>query len=156
MTLMRIKKELIDLGKDPLENCSAGPIDENNWYLWEATFKGPDDSPYAGGEFKMNIRFPTVYPFRPPKCNFTTKIFHPNINPNNGLVCLDILENKWWTPAITINKVVLRHISSLLSEPNVDEPLLPKIAHIYKTDRAKYDEIARKCTLKYAMGGRTA
>ena len=104
----------------------------------------------------MNIHFPTLYPFRPPKCNFTTKIFHPNINPNNGLVSLEILTKEGWHPAFLMHKIVLLAISNLLSDPIVDAPLLPEIAQMYKTDRPKYDEIARKCTLKYAMGGRTA
>ncbi len=59
MTLRRIQKELIDLQKDPIENCAASLIDENDQYIWQVTFIGPDDSPYAGGVFYMNIFFPT-------------------------------------------------------------------------------------------------
>ena len=148
MALKRIQKELIDLHKNPIANCSAGPNDEKDMYHWQATIMGPDDSPFAGGLFFLNIHFPTDYPFKPPKCNFTTRIYHPNIN-SNGSICLDILKDQW-SPALTISKVLLS-ISSLLTDANPDDPLVPEIAHIYKTDRPKYEATAREWTRKYAM-----
>lgn len=60
------------------------------------------DSPYSGGVFFLAIHFPTDYPFKPPKVNFTTRIYHPNIN-SNGSICLDILRDQW-SPALTISK----------------------------------------------------
>lgn len=47
---------------------------------------------------------------------------------------------------------VLLSICSLLTDPNPDDPLVPEIAHMYKTDRAKYESTARSWTQKYAMG----
>ena len=85
--------ELIDLGRYPPANCSAiGPINDNDQFLWQATIMGPEDSPYQGGVFFLNIQFPPDYPFKPPKCSFQTKIYHPNIN-SNGSICLDILKD---------------------------------------------------------------
>lgn len=49
---------------------------------------------------------------------------------------------------------VLLSICSLLTDPNPDDPLVPEIAHMYKTDRAKYEATARSWTQKYAMGWR--
>ena len=148
MALKRINKELLDLTKDPPSNCSAGPLDEKDQFHWQATLMGPDESPYAGGVYFLNIQFPPDYPFKPPKLNFTTRIYHPNIN-SNGSICLDILKEQW-SPALTISKVLLS-ISSLLTDPNPDDPLVPNIAHEYKTDRPKYEAAAREWTRKYAM-----
>ena len=108
---------------------------------------GPEDSPYAGGVFFLNIHFPPDYPFKPPKVSFTTKIYHPNINAN-GSICLDILKDQW-SPALTISKVLLS-ISSLLTDPNPDDPLVPEIANIFKNDTAKYNATAKEWTAKYA------
>ncbi len=130
------------------------------------------DSPYTGGVFFLNITFPTDYPFKPPKVSFTTRIYHPNINAN-GSICLDILRDQW-SPALTISKgmrgvhrhclpcpldpnrwlicsAVLLSICSMLTDPNPDDPLVPEIAHTYKTDRAKYEQTAREWTRKYAV-----
>ena len=109
---------------------------------------GPDDSPYAGGVFFLNIHFPTDYPFKPPKVTFTTRIYHCNIN-SNGSICLDILKDQW-SPALTISKVLLS-ISSMMTDANPDDPLVPEIAHLYKTNRPKHDEHAKEWTKKYAM-----
>jgi ubiquitin-conjugating enzyme E2 D/E len=46
---------------------------------------------------------------------------------------------------------VLLSICSLLTDPNPDDPLVPEIAQIFKTDRARYDELAKEWTRKYAM-----
>ncbi|KAF7456274.1 ubiquitin-conjugating enzyme subfamily protein [Cryptosporidium felis] len=149
MALKRIHKELSDLNRDPPTNCSAGPIGDDMFH-WQATIMGPDDSSYAGGVFFLNIHFPSDYPFKPPKVNFTTKIYHCNIN-SNGAICLDILKEQW-SPALTISKVLLS-ISSLLTDANPDDPLVPEIAHLYKTDRSKYEQTAREWTQKYAQQG---
>ena len=109
---------------------------------------GPTGSPYHGGVFFLSIHFPMDYPFKPPKFHFTTRIFHPNINAN-GSICLDILKETW-SPALTVSKVLLS-ISSLLTDPNPDDPLVPEIASIFKTDREKYNRMAKEWTSKYAM-----
>lgn len=147
MALKRITKELNDLNRDPPNNCSAGPVGEDI-FIWQATIMGPDDSPYSGGVFFLNINFPSDYPFRPPKVTFQTKIYHCNI-AQSGAICLDILKEQW-SPALTISKVLLS-ISSLLTDANPDDPLVPEIANLYKNDKKKFEETAREWTRKYAM-----
>ncbi|CAB4439922.1 unnamed protein product [Rhizophagus irregularis] len=146
MALKRINKELKDLENDPPETCAAGPIDDDLFH-WQATIMGPEDSPYKGGIFNLDIRFPQDYPFKAPKVLFQTTIYHPNID-NKGNICLDILKDQW-SPGLTISKVLLS-ICSRLTDPNPDDPLAPEIAHIYKTDRSRFDDTARDWTRKYA------
>ena len=145
----RISKELADFKKDPPGDCSAGPVDENDIFTWEAVIFGPSDSPYAGGIFNATIQFPLDYPFKPPRIMFATKIYHPNIN-KEGFICLDILKQNW-SPALTITKVLLSVIS-MLTDPNPDDPLMPDIANQYKKDRAEYELVAREWTQLYAQG----
>jgi ubiquitin-conjugating enzyme E2 D/E len=59
MAFRRLQKELRDMQSDPIENCTAGPVDENDLYHWTATIMGPEGSPYAGGLFRLNIRSST-------------------------------------------------------------------------------------------------
>ena len=146
MAQKRIRKELDEINRDPPANCSAGLVDDD-MYHWQATLMGPSDSPYQGGVFFLNINFPMDYPFKPPKVTFQTKIYHPNINSNGG-ICLDILKDQW-SPALTISKVLLS-ISSLLCDPNPDDPLVPDIANLYKKDRKQFNENARNWTKKFA------
>ena len=147
MSLRRINTELKDLTEDPPTNCSAGPQGDD-LFDWIATIMGPEGTPYHGGIFFLRINFPTDYPFKAPKIAFTTPIYHCNVNKNGG-ICLDILKGQW-SPALTISKVLLS-ITSLLSDPNPDDPLMPEIAKLYKSNKAKHDVNARESTIKYAM-----
>eukprot|EP01057_Protomagalhaensia_wolfi_P000475 Protomagalhaensia_wolfi_Nauph_80__474@NODE_1266_length_1622_cov_948_591282_g975_i0_p2_GENE_NODE_1266_length_1622_cov_948_591282_g975_i0NODE_1266_length_1622_cov_948_591282_g975_i0_p2_ORF_typecomplete_len148_score24_74UQ_con/PF00179_26/4_2e57ProkE2_B/PF14461_6/1_2e08RWD/PF05773_22/0_016UEV/PF05743_13/0_03_NODE_1266_length_1622_cov_948_591282_g975_i010381481 len=147
MANKRINKELLDLQRDPPAGCSAGPVGDDMFH-WQATIIGPEDSPYQGGVFFLSIQFPSDYPFKPPKVSFNTRIYHCNIN-SNGSICLDILKDQW-SPALTLSKVLLS-ISSLLTDANPDDPLVPEIAALYKKDKDKHDQMAREWTRKYAV-----
>ncbi|XP_075395112.1 ubiquitin-conjugating enzyme E2 D2-like isoform X2 [Tenrec ecaudatus] len=133
--------------RDPPAQCSAGPVGDDMFH-WQGTIMGPANSPYQGGIFFLSIYFPTDYPYHPPEITFTTRIYHPNIS-KRGNICLDILKSEW-SPALTIAKVLLS-ICSLLCDPNPDDPVVPSIAKTYKTDREKFDKLAKKYTHKYAM-----
>lgn len=147
LALKRIYKELEELKKESYTFFSAEPKDEDNLFKWNATLIGPNDTPYENGVFFLNIVFPEDYPFKPPKINFTTKIYHPNINDNGG-ICLDILKDQW-SPALTISKALIS-ICSLLNDPNPNDPLFPEAATLYKSDINKFNEKAREYTRKYA------
>ena len=149
MSQRRIEKELMELRRDPPSSCSAGPTGDD-LFKWDGCIFGPDESPYSGGVFKLSIQFPVDYPFRPPHVQFKTPIYHPNIN-SAGLICLDILKGQW-SPALTISKVLLS-ITSLLTDPNPDDPFVPHIARQYKTNRLEYEMRAREWTLLYAQPG---
>ena len=145
--ISRLKKELKDLQKHPPSNCSAGPVNDNI-FEWKATIIGPNDSPYKGGIFYLNINFPRDYPFKPPKVRFVTKVYHPNIN-NSGEICLDILKDQW-SPALVTSKLLLS-ICSLLTDPNPDDPLVPDIANQFKIDNELFNVTAQEWTRTFAM-----
>jgi ubiquitin-protein ligase len=105
---------------------------------------GPEESPYAGGIFFLDITFPVEYPFKSPKVIFRTRIYHCNIN-SNGSICLDILKDKW-SPALTISKVLLS-ICSLLTDANPDDPLVADIAKQYQVCSSCPWKLIRESTL---------
>jgi ubiquitin-conjugating enzyme E2 D/E len=144
----RLQKELLDMQKDDTPNLSAGPVNDN-LFEWEAVILGPIGTPYEGGVFNLNISIPSNYPFKPPTVIFKTKIYHPNIN-SSGSICLDILKTQW-SPALTISKILLS-ICSLLADPNPNDPLVPEIANLLKTNIEVYNQTAKEWTNIYASG----
>ena len=145
MLMKRLKQEIKDLIETPVPNCSAGPTDDIT--RWTGVIIGPEDTPYHNGIFNLNIIFPNEYPFKPPTIYFITPIYHCNIN-DQGAICLDILKYNW-SPALSIGKVLIS-ICSLLAEPNPNDPLVPHIAKLYKTNRLLHDFKATEYTVTHA------
>ncbi|XP_041452030.1 ubiquitin-conjugating enzyme E2-16 kDa-like [Drosophila obscura] len=75
----RIIREFIAITRNPLVGCHADIV-RGDIRHWVATILGPSDTPYAGGQFHLDIRFSEEYPFLPPRVIFTTKIYHCNVD----------------------------------------------------------------------------
>ena len=119
--LLKEYRELCDPTKsDP--DIELALEDEADIFVWTAQLRGPADSPYEDGLFKLHIKCPPNYPLAPPKVSFVTPIFHPNVLFKTGEICLDILKPDSWTPAWTLQSVC-RAVTALLSHPEADSPL---------------------------------
>lgn len=103
-----------------------------------------------GGNFKINVILPIEYPFKPPKINWQTKIYHPNVtNDDKGSMCLGLLRDGEWKPNSTL-AVALEYVRQLLVEPNPDDPVEQAIGREYNEDRKEFNKKAKKWTKDYA------
>ncbi|XP_050441017.1 ubiquitin-conjugating enzyme E2 N [Daktulosphaira vitifoliae] len=142
----RILKETQRLMQEPVPGISAQP-DEGNARYFHVKVTGPEDSPFEGGLFKLELFLPEDYPMSAPKVRFITKIYHPNID-RLGRICLDILKDKW-SPALQIRTVLLS-IQALLSAPNPDDPLANDVAELWKVNEIEAIRNAKEWTRMYA------
>lgn len=73
-----------------VNGISAFPEGDNLLH-WVGTIRGPNGTPYEGRVYRIQMKFPTDYPYTAPAITFDTPIFHPNVD-QNGNICLDILK----------------------------------------------------------------
>ena len=103
--------------------------------------RGPPDTPYEGGQYKLEIKIPDTYPFNPPKVRFITKIWHPNISSVTGAICLDILKDQW-AAAMTLRTVLLS-IQALLAAPEPDDPQDAVVARQFQENNKIFTQTAQ-------------
>lgn len=147
----RMKRELRLLENDPPPGISCWMVNDRIDNL-QANILGGEDTPYCGGIFKLDIHVPERYPFQPPKVQFITPIYHPNID-NAGRICLDILKmppKGAWKPSWNIS-TVLKSIQSLMAEPNPEDPLMAEISDQFKYHRQEFETSAKEWTEKHAV-----
>jgi ubiquitin-conjugating enzyme E2 N len=147
MLTKRITTEYTRLKQEPIYNVTIIHKEDNLRYM-EIIMIGPEDSPYEQGKFKLELFLPKNYPMEPPKVRFLTKIYHPNID-QLGRICLDILKDKW-SPAMQIKSVILS-IRILMSEPNINDPLVNNIAQHWIKNKQDAIKTAKEHTLKHAI-----
>lgn len=74
----RLFTEYKTISQDPPEGITAGPVNEDDMFTWEALVQGPEGTPFEGGIFPAELKFPRDYPLAPPTMRFTCDIWHPN------------------------------------------------------------------------------
>eukprot|EP00899_Mesostigma_viride_P012235 jgi/Mesvir1/21011/Mv08066-RA.1 len=140
----RLMRDFKRLQGDPPAGISAAPQD-TNIMVWDAVIFGPDDTPWDGGTFRLQMDFTEDYPNKAPIVKFISKMFHPNIY-NDGGICLDILQNQW-SPIYDVS-AILTSIQSLLCDPNPNSPANSEAARLYSESRKEYDRRVREVVEK--------
>lgn len=121
-------------------------IVDNNISHWYVALEGPENTPYFGCTFLLEIIFSKNYPREKPEIVFKTPIYHPNIS-HKGEICMG--EFASWKPQTTVLDL-LNYISTLLSSPDPNNPLEAQIAIHYLSNRKEYEEKAKMLAMKYA------
>ncbi|KAJ7623030.1 ubiquitin-conjugating enzyme/RWD-like protein [Mycena polygramma] len=146
--LRRVNKEIADCKNDKTSNIRIDLVDSSPFHL-KGSFPGPEDTPYQGGLFEVDIIIPESYPFQPVKMKFLTKVYHPNVSSASGAICLDILKDAW-SPVLTL-KSTLISLQSLLCSPEPNDPQDAEVAKHYTTSKHSFEETARYWTKTYAV-----
>jgi ubiquitin-conjugating enzyme E2 H len=112
-------------------------------------FKGPRDSPYEGGVWRVRVELPDSYPHKSPSVGFANHIFHPNVCPLGGAVCLDVL-NQTWSAMYDLVNVFDVFLPQLLLYPNPEDPLNDDAARMMRAEPARYAEKVRELVRAHA------
>ena len=153
--LKRLMAEYRQLVRNPPEGLVAGPKDEMNFFEWECLIMGPVDTPFEFGIFPASLSFPKDYPMSPPKMKFhTIKLLHPNIYAD-GRVCISILHPpgadplgyetaaERWSPVQNVEKILIS-VVSMLAEPNPESAANVDAAVMWRDDKNKFVDLAKK------------
>lgn len=152
MAIRRLIKEMKSLQENPYSEFSIHPKPDK-FLDWEGIIFGPERTPYQGGIFKFEMKFPKEYPNKPPKLQFITPLFHPNIY-TDGKVCISILHEgvdqfnyesvaDRWKPIHGITSILMS-IVLMLAEPNLESPANVDASKMYRNNFEKFKRIVYK------------
>ena len=143
-----LKKEFDALQNDPILSlgCTVG-LEKNDIFHWKISLAGPVDTPYAGGMFFLTAAFTEDYPEKKPEVRFVNKIYHLNVSPTNGHICISTL-NEWKPKTPMVD--VISAIFALFYDQNPKSPYSGEMAKEYENDRNTFNKKAIEWTKKYA------
>ncbi|KAM3546918.1 hypothetical protein ARSEF1564_000231 [Beauveria bassiana] len=149
----RLLQEYRALTNNSPEGITAGPVSEDDILRWECLIQGPEGTPFEGGVFPAELKFPKDYPLAPPTMRFLCDIWHPNVY-SSGLVCISILHapgddpnhyehaSERWSPIQSVEKILIS-VMSMLAEPNDESPANVEAAKMWRERRAEYENVVR-------------
>lgn len=129
--------------------CSAGPQKKSNIFIWNILMKGPNKSCYENALFKLLLTFPQNYPEDPPDIKFLTKIYHPNVSIDDGIICVSSKASDWDKNTSLID--VIYSIYDLLIRPNLDHGLNKEALSLCKNDFENFKKKAKEFTAQNAI-----
>ena len=153
-TITRLLNDIKQIIKNPLtENGIYYIHDSDDILKGYALIIGPSDTPYFGGNYLFEFKFPHDYPYSPPKVRYCTNGNNIRFNPNLykcGKVCVSLL-NTWsgeqWTSCQTISTVLLTLCTLLCKEPLLNEPGVTK----HHTAMENYNKIIEFSNIDIAV-----
>merc|ERR1719171_1960800 len=143
------KRMEIDVMKLMMSDYRVDMVNDDMQELF-IIFKGPKDSSYEGGTWKVHVELPAAYPYKSPSIGFMNKIFHPNVDETAGSVCLDVI-NQTWSPMFDLINIFEIFLPQLLLYPNPTDPLNPEAAQMQLKYEDKYKEKIKDYILKFAQ-----
>jgi len=143
------KRRDTDMMKLMMSDFDVLVTDENNAYDFVVKFQGPQNTPYEGGTWRVNVLLPKEYPFKSPSIGFINKIFHPNVDESSGTVCLDVI-NQTWSPMYDLVNVFNVFLPQLLCYPNPSDPLNAEAASLLMRNPESYNQKVRDYVRRYA------
>ena len=153
-TINRLLKDVKQIIKNPLTDQGIYYIhDDTDILKGYAMIVGPSETPYFGGFYFFEFKFPVDYPHSPPKVKYCTNGDNIRFNPNLytcGKVCVSLL-NTWrgdqWTSCQTITTVLLTFCTLLCKDPLLNEPGVSKT----NKDMKNYNEIIEFSNVNIAI-----
>ncbi|KAK8085319.1 ubiquitin-conjugating enzyme E2 H [Apiospora hydei] len=112
-------------------------------------FKGPTETPFENGSWKIHVELPDQYPYKSPSIGFVNRIYHPNIDELSGSVCLDVI-NQTWSPMFDMINIFEVFLPQLLRYPNPSDPLNGEAAALLMREPKSYDAKVKEYVQKYA------
>ena len=123
-------------------------LTESNVQDVYAEIRGPENTPFENGVFKMKLVLPADYPTSAPKGYFLTKIFHPNIRQPSGEICVNTLKRDW-KPDLGLRHVLMV-IRCLMIEPFPESALNEEAARMLLEEYDEYFARAKMFTKVHA------
>mmetsp|Transcript_37269 Transcript_37269/g.43504 ORF Transcript_37269/g.43504 Transcript_37269/m.43504 type:complete len:224 (+) Transcript_37269:51-722(+) len=140
-----VLRQVQDLMNSPIEGIRL--LETDDLSVIAADINGPEDTPYFGGVFRVELVLGENFPEQPPLGFFRTRIFHPNVS-EKGEICVNTLK-KDWDAALGLRHV-FTVIRCLLIEPNPESALNEEAGRLLLEEYSEYVRLAKMMTSIHA------